>query len=57
MQSDVNLSPLILLCSRIPLVDGGVYCPPCGGWVLVCHIAKQVFLREKKLEKYDENPK
>ena len=33
-QSDVNLSPLVLLCSRIFLMQGGVYCLPCGGWAL-----------------------
>ena len=31
-QSDVNLTPLALPCSRIPLVQGGVYCIPCDGW-------------------------
>ena len=29
-QSNVNLSPLVLPCSRI-LLWGGVYCLPCGG--------------------------
>jgi hypothetical protein len=33
-QSDVNLSMLALPSSRIPLMQGGVYCLPCGGWVL-----------------------
>ena len=36
MQSGVNLSMLALPCSRIPLVKGGVYYVPCGGWALVC---------------------
>ena len=27
-QSDVNLSPLVLSCSRILLMHGGVYCLP-----------------------------
>ena len=26
---------LFLPCSRISLVQGGVYCVPCGGWALV----------------------
>ena len=34
-QSDVYLSLLVLPCSRILLVQGGVYCLPCGGWALV----------------------
>jgi hypothetical protein len=34
MQSDVNLSPLALPCTRILSVQGGAYCLPCGGWVL-----------------------
>jgi hypothetical protein len=33
-QSDMNLSMLALLCSRIPLVQGGVYCLPYGEWAL-----------------------
>ena len=33
-QSDVNLSMLALPCSRILLVQDGVYCLPCGGWDL-----------------------
>ena len=33
-QSDMNLSPLALPCSRISLVQGGVYCLACGGWAL-----------------------
>ena len=39
-QSDVNLSPLVLPCSKISiisLVQGGVYCLPCGGWALFVH--------------------
>ena len=31
-QSDVNLSRLALPCSRILLVQGGIYCLPCNGW-------------------------
>ena len=27
---------LALSYSRIPSVQGGVYCLPCGGWALVC---------------------
>jgi hypothetical protein len=35
--SNVNLSPLaVISCSRIYLVQGGVYYLPCGGWALVC---------------------
>ena len=30
----MNLSPLALPCSRIFLMQGGVYCLPCGGWAL-----------------------
>ena len=33
-KSNVNLSPLALSCSKIPLVQGGVYYLPCGGWAL-----------------------
>ena len=33
--SDVNLSPLVLPCSRITLVQGGVYCLHCGEWAFV----------------------
>jgi hypothetical protein len=33
-QSDMNLSPLALLCSRILLVRDGVYCLPYNGWTL-----------------------
>ena len=33
-QFDVNLSPLARPCSRILLVQGGVYCLPCSGWAL-----------------------
>ena len=32
-KSDNNLSLLALPCPRILLVQGGVYCLPCGGWV------------------------
>ena len=35
-QYHMNLSPLALSCSRIPLVHGGVYYLPCGGGALVC---------------------
>lgn len=31
----MNLSPLALSCSRIPLVQVGVQCLLCGGWALV----------------------
>ena len=34
MQSNVNMSPLALPCWRTLLVQGGVYCMPCGGWAL-----------------------
>lgn len=34
-QSHVNLSPLALLCSRVPLVQGGVQCLSYGRVVLV----------------------
>jgi hypothetical protein len=33
-QSNVNLSPLALHCSRITLIQGGVDCLPYGGWAL-----------------------
>jgi hypothetical protein len=33
-QFDVNLSMLALPYSRIPLMHGGVYCLPYGGWAL-----------------------
>ena len=32
-QSDINLSPLALPCSRNLLVHGGVYCLPYDGWI------------------------
>jgi hypothetical protein len=35
-QSDVNLSPLTISCSRVPLVHDRVYCMPYGRWALVC---------------------
>ena len=35
-QSDVNLSLLALPCSRIFLMQGGVYYLPWGGWVHFC---------------------
>jgi hypothetical protein len=41
MQSNVNLSPLALPYSRIPLVQGGVYYLPCGGWVMVSPSSKE----------------
>ena len=34
-QSEVNLSPLVLPCSRVPLVQGRVSCLPCDRWTLV----------------------
>ena len=35
---DMNLNPLVMPCLRVPLVHGGVYCLPCGGWeyILIC---------------------
>lgn len=37
LQSNVNLSMLILSCSRIRLVHGGVCCLPYSGWTHVCN--------------------
>ena len=33
-QSNVNLSPLVLPCSRILLVQGEIYCLACSRWAL-----------------------
>ena len=45
-QSDVNLSPLTLPCSRILLVQGEVRCLPCGEWA--SYLPRQSFLSSKE---------
>jgi hypothetical protein len=49
-QSDVNLSPLALPCSKNLLVQDGVQCLPCGEWALGFLPTQLVFIpssREK----------
>ena len=35
-QFNVDVSLLVLLCSRVPLVFGGVSCLPYSRWALIC---------------------
>ena len=44
-QSDANLSPLALSCSRIHLMHDVIYCLPCNGWALVYNYEKHFRLR------------
>ena len=50
----MNLSPLALSCSRILLVQGGVYCLPCNGGLLA-YLASFSLSSAKKISQQQMN--